>query len=139
MWLKHRHPRNVQKQIEVLQELGLFELVEFQASISFLLVLALTYYGPNGNLFGNIRRNIWTFEEIANIDETLMNIGKFFIVDFSSTLISAMVLRIYCKINLWNVFLQLQTEFGKYFVIALSRLLIAVSITRYYKNITIIK
>ena len=131
VWLKKRHPNKLQEQIKVLQDLGLYELVEFLASTSFLLVLGLTYFGPNGALFGNIRRSIWTFEAIENINETLLNIGIFFIVDFSSTVICAIILRIYCQINLWNVFLQLQKEFGKYFVIGLSRYMLGVSIVRH--------
>ena len=129
VWLKKRQPYKIQEQIDVLQDLALYELVEFLASASFLLVLGLTYFGPNGNLFGNIRRSIWTFTAIEDINETLINIGKFFAVDFSSTIICAIILRVYCQINLSNVFLQLQKEFGKYFVITLSRYLIVVSIS----------
>ena len=130
VWLKKRHPNKLQEQIDVIQDLGLYELAEFLGSASFLLVLGLTYFGPNANLFGNIRRSIWTFKAIDDINETLINIGKFFAADFSSTIICAVILRVYCQINLWNILLQLQKEFGKYFVMCLARYMIAVSITR---------
>ena len=36
----------------------------------------------------------------------------FFLIDFSSTLISSGILWGTCRINLWTVFLELQQEFG---------------------------
>ena len=130
VWLRKRHPDKLQAQIDVLQDLGIYELVEILASASFLFGLGLTYFGPNGNLYGNIRRSIWTFTAIEDINKTMISIGKFFAVDFSSTIICAIILRVFCQINLLNVFLQLQKEFRKYFLISLSRFMIAVSINR---------
>ena len=127
IWLKKRHPNNIQQQINVLQELALYELVEFLVPLAFTMVLGVTYFGPNGNLYGNIRRSIWTFTAIKNINETLANTLKFFVVDFMSTIFCAAILWVLCRINLWNTLLQLQKEFGRFFIMILSWLMISVS------------
>ena len=130
VWLRKRHSSNVQEQIDVLQELVLYELVEFLVPISFALVLSVTYFGPNGHLFGNIRISIWTYSAIEDINETIMNIVKFFVVDFTSTLACATILWVYCRINLWKAFLQLQKELRKFIIMSFSYSMIAVSILK---------
>ena len=119
VWLNKRHPDNVQTQIDTLQDLALYELVEFQAP--------LVYFGPNGNLFGNILNSYWTYTAIENINETLMGAGKIFIADFSSTLLCAVILWGYCRINLWKAILQLQKEFAKNFIACVAWYLVIVS------------
>ena len=102
---------------------------------SFILVLGVAYFGPNGHLFGNIRITIWTFSAIENINETIMSLGKFFVVDFTSTLACATILWVCCRINVWKAFLLMQKEFGKFFLIQFSYCMIVVSISNHYQII----
>ena len=131
VWLRKKPSYNLQEQIDVLQELVLCELVEFLVPPSFTLVLSATYFGPNGYLFGNIRLSIWHFSAIENINETIMNIAKFFVVDFTSTFACATILWLFCRINLWKAFLPMQRELRKFFIVTFSWLMIAVSILKF--------
>ena len=125
VWIKKKSPYRIHDQINALQNLALYEIVEFQ-SISFILVIALAYYGPNSLILGNISNSYWTFKEIKDIDRTLSNMGTLFLVDFSSTLVSATILWFCCRINLWKAFVELQKEFRIAFCVILGRQLLAV-------------
>ena len=59
--------------IETLQTLAIYELIEFQAPLSFMLVLGIAYYGPNGELYGNISNDYWTYSTIEDIQQTVLH------------------------------------------------------------------
>ena len=112
VWLKKRRPGKVTSQIYTLQNLAICELVEFHATLSFILAFGVTYFGPNAHLFGNISNSYWTYVAIEDIWLTLGNMTLFFLVDFSSIIVSAIILWFFCKINLLKVFMALLEEFG---------------------------
>ena len=87
--------------------------------ISFLVSLFLTFWGPNGRLFGNIGNSYWGYTPIKNINQAIKNMMILGLVDFSSTLVSAFILWYFCRINLWKAFNELQREFFKTFSIVL--------------------
>ena len=127
IWLKKKRPNMIQRQLDAIQNLALAELVEFQAPLAFLLVLGVTYIGPNGHLFGNILNSYWTYTAIENIDQYLMNNVVLLLVDLSSTSVTCIALWFFCKLNMWKVFLNLQKEFGHIFFILLARFYTVVS------------
>ena len=120
VWLRKRHPGMITKQINILQDLAICELVEFTAAFSFILVFTVTYFGPNARLFGNIANSYWTYVAIEDIALTLGNMTLFFLVDFSSIIVSAVVLWCSCNINLFKVFMALLEEFWIDFCLVLS-------------------
>ena len=130
VWRKKRK----REPISTLQHLATYELAEFHAPLAFLLIFVLAYYGPNATLFGNISNNYWGFTPIENIGETIQNMFIFFLVDFSSTVVSAILLKSFCMINLWKVFLVIQKEFGVTFCAILGDFVLLVSILiRFYR------
>ena len=126
VWKKKRHPNNVLDQIDSLQDLALYELVEFYTPLSFIMVIAVAYFGPNASIFGNISNSYWTYTAIEDINQTLSIMGQFFLIDFGSTIMSAMILWLCCRINLWVAIIELQIEFGKAFCITLGHFLVSV-------------
>ena len=128
VYLRKRKPDKMDKQIEVIEELALYETVEFHAPLAYALILGVTYHGPNGHLYGNILNSSWTFNAIKDIYQTLKSMLLFFMVDFCSTITSAVILWFSCKIKLWKVFAKIQKEFGVAFALILSHQLIIVSI-----------
>ena len=127
VWLKRRNLGSIRNQINILQDLAINELVEFHATLSFILVFSIAYYGPNAHLFGNISNSYWTYIAIEDITQTLGNMILFFLVDFSSVIISAVILWYFCNINLLKVFLALLEEFGNGFCIIIVSSLTLVS------------
>ena len=128
VWRKIRKHNKIDEQISTLQHLAAYELAEFHAPLSFLVMFVVAYYGPNSKLFGNISNDYWGFTPIEDIHGTIQNMLVFFVVDFASTIVSGIMLWSFCKINLWKAFLVLQKEFGTIFGIILADFLYIVSI-----------
>ena len=126
VWTRKQHPYKIKNQIDSLQDLVVYELVEFHAPLAFILVIFVSYHGPNAEIFGNVGNSYWQFSAIEDIHRTLTSMAKFFLVDFSSTLVSASILWVTCKINLWKAFLETQKEFGKFFALVLGSDLVVV-------------
>ena len=127
VWLNKQASFDLHKQISLLQDLALYELVEFQAPLTYVIVVVVAYLGPNSKLFGNISNNYWTYTPIDNLQETLENMMLLFLIDFSSTILSSIILWCSCKINLWKVFVVLHNEFGKAFCVSLGYIVLVVS------------
>ena len=126
VWHKKRNPSMITNQINALQDLAICELVEFMAALSFILVFSVAYFGPNANLFGNISNSYWNYVAIEDIALTLGNMTLFFLVDFSSIIVSALILWYFCNINLMKVLMVFLEEFGIDFGLILSFGLIVV-------------
>ena len=131
VWLKSRHPLMIEKQIAVLQELAMCELVEILAPSAFILVFITASYGPNYRLFGNIGNSYWTYVAIEDINQALRNMTQVFLVDLSSAVVTGLILRFSCKINLLKSFNELLKEFRTRFGFILGYFLILVSMNFY--------
>ena len=126
VWLNKRTLLTIEIQSHLLLDLALFELVEFQAPLSFILVFVSAYFGPNAELFGNISNSYWSYKAVMDIHQTLGDMMLFFLIDFSSTILCAFILWYSCKINLLKVFGVLQKEFGTSFCVLLGYTLLVV-------------
>ena len=129
VWTRKRHPNKIQKQINLLEDLVIGELVEFSVPLLFIFVIAVAFYGPNPEIFGNIGNSYWQFSAIDDIHHTLKSMGLLFLVDFSSTLTSACILWFSSKINLYYAFQDVQMEFGKSFCLVQGYTMLTVIIT----------
>ena len=123
---RRRSPLKIESQISLLQDLALYELVEFQAPLTFILVLTVAYFGPNAELFGNVGNSYWKYQRIEDFPKTLINMLFLFAVDFGSTILSSLMLWSSCRINLWKAFVVLQNEFGTAFSVLLGYIVLVV-------------
>ena len=106
VWINKKQPLAIEKQNEFLQDLVLNELVEFLGPTIFLLLLFASYFGPNHDLLTMVRF-LKTQEALKSY---MGNVFLFFFVDFCSTIISGIILWVFCKINLFKVYLRSQKE-----------------------------
>ena len=125
-WTHKRGTSTTQEQIDLLQDLALGELVEFQGPVAYMLLFVSLANGPNFQLFGNMGNSYWAYTAIEDINKTLRNIMIFFVVDFSSTVITALISWYSCNIKLWKALQDIQNEFGKYFSLILGYVLFTV-------------
>ena len=123
---RRRSPLKIEKQVNLLQDLAIYELVEFQAPLAFVLVLTVAYFGPNAELFGNVGNSYWKYQRIEDFPGTLINMMFLFAVDFGSTILSSLMLWWSCRINLWKAFVVLQKEFGTAFSVLLGYIVLVV-------------
>ena len=122
-----RNPSDLANLMDLLEELSIAELVEFQSPITVTLVFALAFYTPVGSLIGNVRNDYWSFEAVDDINDALTNMVLFFFVDLSSTVVTYVVLRIYCNINCLKFIAEIQKEFFRPFIVYLGFLTLAVN------------
>ena len=127
VWKKIKSPDKIGHLIDMIQELAVYELVEFLAPSAFLLSFALLVYGPNCDLIGNLCNDYWQFEAIQDFSQAFQNMGTFFLVDLFSTLVTATILKVFCQINIWHVMMELLKEFNYAFCAILGTRLFNVS------------
>jgi len=136
VWARKRRPEDIESQINLLQELALSELTEFIAPLAFILAFISAYYGPNGELLGNVLATIWQYEAIEDAPGFLMIVLMFFVVDFCSTIVTSIVLKLCCNINFFTVLLGMEKEYGTNIFAILSMYLITVRLYYDIKPIT---
>ena len=112
--------------MDLLHDLAIAELSEFQSPLSTTIVFAIAFYCPVGSVIGNIRNSYWAFEAVEDINDALKNMMGFFFVDLLSTIATYVVLRIYCKINYLKIVAEMQKEFFSSFILYLGFLSLAV-------------
>ena len=127
VWMKRRRPNDIEKQYELLLEIVLTELIEFLVPLAFLLTFIVSYYGPNSTLIGNVGSSYWQYNAVKDGEQYVKNILIFFFVDFCSGVASAIIFKVFCKINLAKAFVILEKEFALCFSVQLGILVLLVS------------
>ena len=116
IWIRKKNSSGVIKQIELLQELLINELVEFLVPLEYVICLIIAYYGPNAGLFGDVGSSYWQYDAIKDIRYTLETIVTLFCIDICSLLSCSVFLWVFCRINVYRVYAVLQREFGTVFL-----------------------
>ena len=116
VWVKKRRPDDIEKQYELLLEVLIAELTEFLVPLAFLLTFIASYYGPNSTLIGNVGSSYWKYDAVDDGKQYVQNILMFFFIDFCSCVASAIVLWLFCRINLAKAFVTLEKELEIYLI-----------------------
>ena len=70
IYTRKKNPANIEKQMELLQDLMVNEIVEFMVPLSYLTCFSVAYYGPNANLIGNVGSSQWQFVAVDDFQHT---------------------------------------------------------------------
>lgn len=127
IYLNKKRSMEEDKQVGLLQELVINEIVEFMVPPAYLATFVIAFYGPNAELIGNVRNGYWQFTQTSDIDHTIRFVVILFCIDLCSLLISAIFLWIFCRINLYRAFVEIQKEFGLAFMVQMAHTLTGVS------------
>jgi len=111
VWLTKRNRIDANKQIYLIQALAINEVVEFVSPLAFILTFLGAFYGPNSVLLGNVGSDLWHFKPVEDIEGYLSTIMIFFFIDFSSVVLSSIILWLSCRINLVKAFMAIEKEF----------------------------
>ena len=128
IFCKRNQPMDTDKQIGLLQELVINEIVEFMVPLAYLFVFIFAYYGPNAELIGTIKNGYWQYSPVEDIGYTIKCVMAFFLADLCSIFVSSLLLWNYCRINLYSAFVAIQKEFGIAFTVQLATIVNFVSI-----------
>ena len=98
-------------------------------------MMLMAYYGPNDDILGNVKLNVWHFQApIDDINTFVKTLSFLFAIDFLSFIINAILLWKTCKINVMAVLQNLQKKYGYLMFVSETYLLFEVS-SNSYKNI----
>ena len=124
---------NEKKKVNALLSLVINEATEFVLPISYGIIVTMAYYGPNAELIGNIKNGLWHYTAIERFDNSMFWITTLFLADLASTVVSFILLKVFCKINIVTMFLRIQKHVGFLFAIQQAYFISEVSIIGYYK------
>ena len=129
VYLKYKEEKqmNTESRINLLQNLVLAKMIDIMVPICYLACFIISYYGPNANTIGNISNDYWHYSAVEDVSHTAKFVCVFFIVDMIGLVICAIVLWVFCKINLYKAFGAIQNEFGAGFAASAALVLNGVS------------
>ena len=132
IYLKKKKQDNTEKQVELLQDLVVNEMIELFLPLAYLASLLIAYFGPNSELIGHVGNKYWQYNSIDDLDHEVRYILMFFFVDLGSLFVSGVLLRVFCRIQLHQAFIAIQTEFGFVFTIQMGDALGKVGLRRFH-------
>ena len=134
--LRKLNPEKIEQQIDMLQELAIYELVEFVAPTVVIPTFALLVHGPNCELIGNLCNSYWQFEGIKDMATSFKNMVTFWFVDILSTMITTITMKLCCGINILHIMMELLREFRFAFCVLICLRMSTVSDTNFQAMIS---
>ena len=96
---------------EMIAELTLTERIETLVPLTYILCYAIAYYGPNAEVLGSVKLDLWQFKPILDFDKYMTSLFMLFSVDFLSLIMNGIILWTTCNINMFKVFQKIQSDF----------------------------
>ena len=132
IYLKKKKQDTTRKQVELLQDLVINEMIELFLPLADLASLLIAYFGPNSQLIGHVGSQYWQYNPIDDLDHNIRYILMFFFVDLGSLFASGALLWFFCRIQLHQAFIAIQSEFGVVFTIQMGDALGKVCVERFH-------
>jgi len=112
---------NGNEQIEMdnkkaISKLVLAELCEGLVPLAYAICFAIAYYGPNAELFGNVRNGSWQYKEVEDVSQTFLVMLWLFTIDLISLALNAFIIWTNCNVNLFNEICNFMQKY--WFVVA---------------------
>ena len=95
----------------MIEELVLTERIETLVPLTYMICFAIAYYGPNAEILGNVKLDLWHFKPVLDFGNYMSNLFILFVVDFMSLVINGIILQTTCNINILKIFQNIQSEF----------------------------
>ena len=97
-------------------------------TLSYLLLIIMAFFGPNAELLGNIKLQIWQFQRpILDIDAYIFRVSLLMLADLLSLAINGILIWKICQVSIFKVFKKLQKSFWYLFAIAEAYVILEVS------------
>ena len=84
---------------EGIEELALTEIFEILTPLAYALAVVIAYYGPNAFILGNIRSSLWEYQEIKDLEGSMIALFQMFAIDLLSGVVAIIVLWKCCSVN----------------------------------------
>ena len=103
---------NEKKKVGKLIALCSNEATEFVLPLAYACVVLISYYGPNAEIMGNIKNSSWQYAGITDINNTIFWLAAMFLVDCGSKMISFVLLKVFCDINIGTMYFKIFKHMG---------------------------
>ena len=106
----------MQKQKAILK-LVLAELCESLVPLAYAITFAMAYYGPNAELFGNVKNGYWQFKINEDVSRTFVVMFGLFLIDLVFLAMNSSIIWMFCKVNLLDEFCSVMQKY--WYILAL--------------------
>ena len=110
------HQQSTSEAIELrdrsLKYLALKEFLEILVPTAYCFIFAAAYFGPNANLIGNVKLELWGHVKVHSLSDQLWNVGLFIIFDSIRAISIAIILWRFCKLNLYAAYCYIIKSYG---------------------------
>ena len=80
--------------------------------LTFIIITLMAYLGPNAEILGGMKYKLWQYQgTIPDIQEYCLKVSLLLIPDFCSFIINAIILWLYCRINILDSLKDIQKTF----------------------------
>ena len=83
------------------------ELFELLVPLVYTTSFVIAYYGPNAEIFGNIKNDYWQFKKVEDLNEKLIVLGIFLLIDTIRCTIFAVILWSTCRMNMFDAYCKI--------------------------------
>ena len=125
--LRQKNSSDIEKQIKLLQDLVISEMIEFVVPLAYMTSFIGAYFGPNSTLIGNIGSSLWQYSAVENVGHVVQYVTAFFVVDLTCLILSSFLLWKFSKIDLHRAYIAIHEEFGLAFIVQMTTILTAVN------------
>ena len=101
---------DLQKQIDALVTK---EALEILLPFLYCIIFVISYFGPNAELFGNVKADIWQYEKVEDITTPMYKLGLFLLFDITRITLAAVFLWLTCKIHFFDEYCRLMGYYWK--------------------------
>ena len=115
-----------------VEHLILTERIESIIPLTYVAIMTMAYYGPNAEIMGSVKLQIWHHENIIEDFESFaMNFALLLAMDFLSFVINGFLMWKFCKINIFRVLCNIQKRYWYIMIFMEAYLLSEVNYTSY--------
>ena len=94
----------------MIEQLVITERSEVITPIIYIIVVAISYYGPNAHIIGGIGATVWHLVKIQDINAYFTTLFLMVGIDFASLILSGAILWFVCNINILKVYQKIQYD-----------------------------
>lgn len=89
------------------------ETLEILLPVLYCIIFTLSYYGPNAEILGNVKADMWQYNRVDDIKNPLTKLGLFLLFDIMRIIAAAGFLWTSCKINFLYEYCRLMGFYWK--------------------------
>ena len=94
----------------MIQQLVITERSEAITPIIYMIVVAISYYGPNAHIIGGIGATVWHLVKIQDINAYFATLFLMVGIDFATLILSFAILWFTCNVNIIKVYKNIQRD-----------------------------